>query len=291
MKALKKLDIPITRALIGESNCINDDFMVLNDLNSLGIPKREPVKLGAVAISLCLYGKMKVNINMIEHNIEAGKLVVTLPQDILQHEEVSFDVKGLFIIISQNFIEEAFPKIEEILSLFLYIQRYPCLDLSAQQCVKIQHFYDFFIQHLEDNSPYKDKIIRSILQSLIYYIVGIVNWDKDNHRHNRKDELFSRFIQLIIKHYKKNRKLDFYSQELCISPKYLCDIIKKTSGKTAHEWLDQYTILQAKVLLRSSDKTIQQIADELNFPNNSFFSKYFKQHVGMTPKEYRIQAL
>lgn len=286
MRNLKKLDIPMTKNLVGGVNCINDDFILMNDIKQLGIEKDYPVKLGVLAISLCIYGELTVEINMIEHHISTGNLVITLPEDILQHKEISDDVKGLFIIVSQQFIEEAFPQIEEILPLFLHIQKYPCLNLSVQECVRIQSFYNFFIQHLEDNSFYKNKIVRSILQSLIYYIAGIINLDKDNKR-ERKDELFTRFVQLIIKNYKKNRKLDFYADKLFITPKYLSDVIKKISGRSAHDWIDRYILLEAKILLRSSHKTIQQIADELNFPNNSFFSKYFKKHCGMTPKEYR----
>lgn len=286
MKNLKKLDIPMTKNLVGGVNCINDDFIVMNDIKQFGIEKDYPVKLGVLAISLCLYGELTVEINMIEHHISAGNLVITLPEDILQHKEISDDVKGLFIIVSQQFIEEAFPQIEEMLPLFLHIQKYPCLNLSVQECVKIQSFYNFFIQHLEEDSLYRNKIVRSILQSLIYYIAGIINLDKDNKR-ERKDELFTRFVQLIIKNYRRNRKLDFYADKLFISSKYLSDVIKKISGRTAHDWIDRYILLEAKILLRSSHKTIQQIADELNFPNNSFFSKYFKKHCGMTPKEYR----
>ncbi|MCE9040956.1 MULTISPECIES: helix-turn-helix domain-containing protein [Bacteroidales] len=287
MRNLKKLDIPMTRNLVGGMNCINDDFIVMNDLQQLGIEKGYPVKLGVLGISLCLYGDLTVEINMIEHHVSAGNLVITLPEDILQHNEISDHVKGLFIIVSQRFIEEAFPQIEDILPVFLHIQRHPCLNLSAQECVRIQGFYNFFVQHLEDNSPYRDKIVRSILQSMIYYIAGVVNLDKDNHKKERKEELFSHFVQLIIKNYKKSKKLDFYAQQLFISPKYLSDIIKKISGQSAHDWIDRYILLEAKILLRTSDKTIAQIADELNFPNNSFFSKYFKKNCGITPKEYR----
>lgn len=287
MKNIKKLDMPMTRDLVKGVHCINDDFIVMNDIKQLGIEKDYPVKLGVLAICLCLYGELTVEINMIEHHISAGNLVITLPEDILQHKKVTDDVKGLFIIVSQQFIEDAFPKIEEILPLFLHIQKYPCLSLSVQECVRIQNFYNFFIQHLEDNSPYRDKVIRSILQSLVYYIAGVVNLDQANNRRDRKEELFSRFIQLIIKNYKEQKKLDFYADKLFISPKYLSDAIKKISGKSAHDWIDHYILLEAKILLRSSRKTVQQIADELNFPNNSFFSKYFKKHCGMTPKEYR----
>ena len=71
----------------------------------------------------------------------------------------------------------------------------------------------------------------------------------------------------------------------------MSDIIKKTSGLTAHDWIDRYTILEAKILLRSTNKTIQEISNELNFPNHSFFSKYFKHHMGMTPKAYRLSSM
>lgn len=199
----------------------------------------------------------------------------------------SSDIRGIFFIVSQRFIEEAFPKIGEILPIFLYIQKYPKIELTANQCFNIQQFYDFFIQRLKDQSVYRDKMISSILQALIYYIAGLlINSDK-REKKERKEELLSKFIQLIIKHYKENRTLDFYAEKLFISTKYMSDIIKKTSGLTAHDWIDRYTILEAKILLRSTNKTIQEISNELNFPNHSFFSKYFKHHMGMTPKAYR----
>lgn len=204
-----------------------------------------------------------------------------------QGADVSSDIRGIFFIVSQRFIEEAFPKIGEILPIFLYIQKYPKIELTANQCFNIQQFYDFFIQRLKDQSVYRDKMISSILQALIYYISGLlINSDK-REKKERKEELLSKFIQLIIKHYKENRTLDFYAEKLFISTKYMSDIIKKTSGLTAHDWIDRYTILEAKILLRSTNKTIQEISNELNFPNHSFFSKYFKHHMGMTPKAYR----
>lgn len=162
--------------------------------------------------------------------------------------------------------------------------------MTANQCFNIQQFYDFFIQRLKDQSVYRDKMISSILQALIYYIAGLlINSDK-REKKERKEELLSKFIQLIIKHYKENRTLDFYAEKLFISTKYMSDIIKKTSGLTAHDWIDRYTILEAKILLRSTNKTIQEISNELNFPNHSFFSKYFKHHMGMTPKAYRLSS-
>lgn len=80
----------------------------------------------------------------------------------------------------------------------------------------------------------------------------------------------------------------FYASKLSLTPKYLSKVIRQNSGKTAGEWIEEYVILEAKALLKSTNKTIQQITDELNFSTQSFFGKYFKRRVGLSPKEYRV---
>jgi AraC-like DNA-binding protein len=79
----------------------------------------------------------------------------------------------------------------------------------------------------------------------------------------------------------------FYAKKLCMAPKYLSAVIKEKTGKSAFEWINDYVILEAKSLLKSTNMTIQQISDELNFANQSFFGKYFKRLAGMSPKSYR----
>jgi AraC-like DNA-binding protein len=74
---------------------------------------------------------------------------------------------------------------------------------------------------------------------------------------------------------------------MCISPKYLSETIKQISRRTPNEWIDNYVTLEIRVLLRNSTKSIKEIAQDLNFPNQSFLGKYFKEHVGMSPSEYR----
>ena len=81
--------------------------------------------------------------------------------------------------------------------------------------------------------------------------------------------------------------MEFYADKMCLTPKYLSKVIKEKSSKSASEWIDNYVTLEARALLKSTNMTIRQISDELNFPSQSFFGKYFKRHQGMSPKEYR----
>ena len=82
--------------------------------------------------------------------------------------------------------------------------------------------------------------------------------------------------------------MGFYARQLCITPKYLTTLIKRISGLSVSEWIDNYVIIEAKTLLKYSTMSIQEIAYCLNFPNQSFFGKYFRSHTGMTPSAYRM---
>lgn len=95
------------------------------------------------------------------------------------------------------------------------------------------------------------------------------------------------FINLVQQNFRKERFLEFYASKLEITPKHLSRTLKALTGNTAVEWIERYVILEAKVLLKSTNMSIQQIADDLNFPSQSFFGKYFKKNVGMSPKEFR----
>ena len=109
---------------------------------------------------------------------------------------------------------------------------------------------------------------------------------RSKYSHTRQEEIFQRFIGEVEKHYRKERSVKFYADLLCISPKYLSTVIYKISQQLAGEWIDAYVILEAKTLLKSGRLTIQQISEQLNFSNQSFFGKFFKRCAGMSPKEY-----
>lgn len=290
MDRTTKLTTSINQIINGDVLCIDDNFIIIDRLDKLNIStKSRPIRINATTVGICFSGEMVIEINGVEHLIGPGKLIITLSNDIVQYKKISEDIKGLLLIVSQSFLEDTLEKVNETLPLFLYIQKYPCMNLSIKECSMIQNYYNFFELQLDYKHPYpfQNKIIRSILQAFICYITSIFSAEKDISSHNRNEEIFRQFIQLTIQNFKNREKLEFYAQKLYISPKYLCDVIKRTSGHTPREWIDHYTVLEAKILLQTTDMTTEQISYELNFPNASFFCKFFKKNVGMTTKEYR----
>ena len=92
---------------------------------------------------------------------------------------------------------------------------------------------------------------------------------------------------LILLAVPKERRVGWYASQLEITAKYLSEVVKNVSKRTPNEWIDSYVVLELRVLLKNSPKSIKEITEELNFPNQSFLGKYFKEHVGVSPSEYR----
>ena len=132
-------------------------------------------------------------------------------------------------------------------------------------------------------------MLQAYVQIMYYWMVPVVIKETElqtKYPRTRQEEIFQRFISEVETYYRRERSVKFYADLLCISPKYLSSVIYKVSQKLAGEWIDAYVILEAKTLLKSERLTVQQISERLNFPNQSFFGKFFKRCSGMSPKEY-----
>ncbi len=105
----------------------------------------------------------------------------------------------------------------------------------------------------------------------------------------QKDYLFQRFMRLLVEQEVKQRTVEWYGHELCVTPKYLSSVCRQVSGRTAFEWINQFVLADIRYQLKYTSRTIQEVADYLDFPNASFFGKYVRQHVGCPPKEYRLR--
>lgn len=139
----------------------------------------------------------------------------------------------------------------------------------------------------------------NVCMDVVYSMVSAITHRYDQLFHDytvatkssHSGEIFNRFLRLVNLHGAREHQLSFYAEKFCITSRYLGTVIQTTSGVGAKEWIDRSIISTAKVLLRHSDKQSSQIADELNFPNASFFCKYFKRMTGLTPQQYRNQRL
>ena len=139
------------------------------------------------------------------------------------------------------------------------------------------------------NSFIKDEQADLICSQLIMGLGNIYKQGESNERprYNRNQEIVKELVRVVIENYRSERNISFYAEKMHLSPQHLSTTIKKTTGKTLTDIISTFVIRDAQAKLRSTELTIQEIAYSLNFPDISFFGKYFKRYTGMSPKQYR----
>ena len=269
---------------------IDNDFAIFDDVSD--VPMDEfPNRINAAVIAVCLTGSGKVGVNLREFEVTAGTLLMTLPDQIIQSLGVSDDFSAIYIAVSPQFIDRTFTQMKELLSFMFYIKEHPCIPLSKteQDCMLEYHSFLWKKVKMKDNA-FRKEIAKGILSAMFYDVYNFCrkHMPVDEIRpKTRKEELFEKFMREVSACNKMERSVIFYANKLCLTPKHLSGVVKEVSGKTAGEWIDNFVILEARALLKSSEMSVQEIAEYLHFANQSFFGKYFKHYVGMSPKEYR----
>lgn len=270
---------------ISEIDRIDNDFILL-EKPVIESTFKYPFKVDTTTVILCLSGQSEGMINMEPHINKPSVLTILLPDQILHYKAMSDDFSGLFIIMSNKFtqsldIPEAFP-------LFATIRDHPSITLPPRAVESMKNYF-YMMQRVvrKNENPYRLETIRNLIRAFFYGAGYQFYKMPDNKSLNKQDLLVESFLKLVKTYYKQERSVKFYADKLCITPKYISSLVKESSGKSANEWIDSYVILESRALLKSTNMTIQQIADELNFPSQSFFGKYFKRILGVSPKQYR----
>lgn len=270
------------------SDILQQDFWMLENIGpSMVRTVSEPIKFAATSWIMIFQGSCRADINLVNYEIKAPALVCVKSMHILQPQYLSPDFNAAVIVTSKRFSENLFMFLNSS-PLASISNRHPVVSIPDEILPEFREFLKSTREILADTSnPYGS-------QALLYRMLLFIHKEAYKCYEKYKDEVMTRqgrmsdqFLTLVQEHFRSERFLDFYATKLEITPKHLSRTIKKQTGYTAVEWIERFVVLEAKVLLKSSNLNIQQIADELNFPSQSFFGKYFKKLTGMSPKEFR----
>jgi AraC-like DNA-binding protein len=247
-----------------------------------------PFKVDMTTMVICTQGTTRGRINMKPYETVAPCLVVALAGQILQYEYISEDYAGYAIVMSRQFSDSLFSGMQERRELGLRVNENPYIPLDEQDTKMYVTYYYMFKRLLETtDNPYRIEMVKH-LTLVFFYLSGYrLHQLPESETVSPHKRLAEKFLNLVSNNYREQRRMAFYSEKLSLTPKYLSQIIKASTGKSANEWIDEYVMLEAKALLKSTNMTIQQISNELNFTSQSFFGKYFKRCEGVSPKEYR----
>lgn len=247
-----------------------------------------PRQLKPGGILICLAGNAEFFLDLKNYKIKAGNICVAFPHSILSVIHKSDDFKGICLAGSIELFQNI--QIPSSMDYFLYIKDNPCISVSEEEQNMLIETCDLVMQKYEcANHPFRMETTYSAFRMLYYEIAAIYKRGKPIAQESvpRKDMLVRKFMVLLTKNYQKNRDVDYYARELCVTPRYLSTVVKEKTGYGALFWINTTVIKQAKALLANSRLSVLQISDDLNFPNPSFFGQYFKKYTGMTPKKFR----
>jgi AraC-like DNA-binding protein len=273
---------------------LNDEFILLDNFSETNFDTKfvfayYPVKLSFSIVICCLSGQMQFRVNLREFDLQANDVLIIQRGMIGELIARSNDCKVIVMAYTENYLQ-SIPHTDSLIALHGKLYDKPLYHMPREhmeECLLI--FRQMMATIRCKDNPFRSGAVQGFMQALIYnacYLLMIDNVPSPQ-PNTRKQEFYERFMREVQLHYMEQRNIGYYADILCVTPKYLSQVIKQMSGRLAGDWIADHVILEAKALVKSEHYTIQQISEMLHFANQSFFSKYFKSKVGCSPTIYR----
>lgn len=269
--------------------CIDDDIVLFPEFGDMPVPD-VPKRTRCLIVGLCLGGEARYTLDTEERVVKPNDVIIISEGQVVDNSWYSPDLSGVAIMMSENFFNEIVKGVHELSSLFLFSRSHPVFGLMPNEVDSIIAYFQLIARKVADSSHhFRRQVVCSLMGAMIYDISQVMRRVQQTgvQRKTRAESIFTEFIQLVERHFRTERRVGWYAQQLCITPKYLSETVKNISQRTPNEWIDKYVTLELRVQLTTTSKSIKEIAESLHFPNQSFLGKYFKEHVGISPSAYR----
>ncbi len=271
---------------------IKNFYIIHSENGGLFSEKGTSFNFNGFCFAVCTAGSCALKIGGKRCNLSRGGVMVLNPNQIAEVEDCSDDFRQRAVLASLDVILD-FPSPLDI-DLMYFPLRNPVVMTDGKATERLLGFYDFLEeQYGRVDSYYREEIAKTLLYALVLEVCELfksISGDIGDYSRPRQEKLTDDFFRLLSKHYKTEHQVDFYARELNRTPKYLSGAIKRISGRSVSEWIDSSLISEIKLQLRTTDKTIWEISEELNFSSPSVFVQFFRRNTGTTPLRYRKEA-
>jgi len=273
----------------GNAEYMTDGLILTDRISEAPIPQSS-TRLNFILMAMCKKGKAQYSIDTRQQVVKPGDLMFVSERHVVDNYVASPDFECLCIMLTTEYYHGFVQDVKNVSSLLLFSMNNPVVPLTNKEIQVFTNYFETIREKMADTSHhYRSPLIKALLLAMFYDMSNVIYRveRQGNRKHTRAEAIFANFIRLLEDNFRTQHRVSWYAEQLCITPKYLSEIVKKISLRTPNEWIDSYVILEARVLLKNTTKSIKEITDELNFPNQSFLGKYFKEHVGVSPSEYR----
>ncbi len=272
------------------------DIFIMDDIKKLPLMESSIFETDILLVIICQSGAGEINVNDRLYRLEAGQMLVCMPHALFKNYRVLTDDFNVFVLglSTYNFNLSLFSN-RNVWKTFYYIYANPLVNLSEHDMHILSLYYQLAEAKLKcSDDVYHKEIVNTLLLGVVYELLSIIDRSDGGKSEaaslGQGDVLFRRFIELLARHEGKMRSVAAFADELCVSPKYLSSVIKASCGRTALELIHESSIRAIMRQLKYSDKSIKEISNEMGFSSLSFFGKFVKSQLGVSPKKFRREA-
>lgn len=267
------------------------DIAFHSDIRELPI-EDGTMKVDSIYIILvCTGGKIQLELNSAFYTASRNDLIICRPNDIVSKCMMSPDFEAAIVCLSHKVFIELFSE-SELWDKAFYFSDNLTFHVSDDSLALMEMYGRILRFKIKAKGmPYRKEVIRSIMRAVFYELLSNIP-TKNTYGAGlikQTDVLFKKFIELLISFRAKPRSVSWYADRLNVTPKHLSTVSKRVSGKTAHEWINEYMKIDIVYYLKNTTRSIKEVANELEFPSISFFGKYCRQHFGVSPTLLRKQ--
>jgi len=280
----------------GISLGIGDDFFISRlQARPEYVHLQYPFRVDCYVAAYCVEGSVDCSVNLTDYHLTTGTLLLFTPGNIVRitEPEQTDHLRLTLICASTSFITGIGINPSKFLIEAMDVLRDPCIHLSTDETEMLHKYVNLALDITKTNPQFIKESISGLVSSVFYQFAGFLADSKRRQdletpvRTSRQRQMLEQFIKLAINDHTREHLVGYYADKMCVTPKYLSKIVKEASGRSVPDWLNELLILDAKNMLRHSDMTIKEISASLNFPSQSFFFRFFKNHTGQTPTQYR----
>ena len=289
-----------------EHECsIDNDFVLIETGGPQGKGKTaallrgfsNPFRLDGYILLILKKGRLKVDINLYTYELTDSSMLLTVPGNLIRispAEGFNPDLLEMTALLTDKEFESGirldfYNKSRQS----VMVLNNPCIRLNATQLDIAEDYVRLIKKTIAGCGSRRQQIVCSMLTSLSYLAED--SWNDyapvstPQSVSIRLNRVFDQFIALVTEYHNSQRGVAFYSEKMNLTPKYLSMLVRQASGRSAPEWISDFVILEAKNMLKFSNKPIKEIVSELHFPSQPVFYNFFKSRTGMTPSQYRNQ--
>lgn len=271
---------------------------IANEVVFVETLKKLPEMTEARRLSLCMFmgvctdGVVSFTVNEKKRIASRNNVMVITDESVVDSINFSPDFDGIGFFISYKLLQEILKDIQNMSDLFLLTHNHPVFEITPEELSTLKIYLSQMHNRIVSTEHrYRLEVVRLLILTMIFDIRNTFDTmqekQKPEDRRSRAERIFVQYIQLVERNYKEQRQVQWYASQMDLSPKYLCEAISAVSRRSPNEWIDKFVTTEIRNQLRHTNKRISEIAAEMHFPTQSFFGKYFKDNVGVSPTDYR----